>query len=179
MTDWLPQTYLLGLVVLLGGASVAVARQILRVRRDELTLSRLDSNDREDGQPNASELYELASVQLRKRLYRQAGDNLKQALKLAQREGEPAEAKALIQNALGFTLSAQGNYQAAVRHYRSALKAKPEYPVALNNLGYALEKQVQIDEARLTYQKVLKLDSANKTARKRLRTLERRHGQAA
>jgi len=48
--------------------------------------------------------------------------------------------------------------------------------VALNNLAYALTKQRDIDEARATYNKVLALDPANTTARKGLRTLERRVG---
>jgi hypothetical protein len=49
---------------------------------------------------------ELGSVQLRKRLYAEAATSLKLALKGA--DGEPAEAQALIQNALGFALAAPG-----------------------------------------------------------------------
>ena len=52
-----------------------------------------------------------------------------------------------------------------------ALEAKPDYPVALNNLAFALEKQLKQDEAKETYEKVLALDSGNKTARKRLKLL--------
>ena len=43
----------------------------------------------------ASDLYELGSVQLRKRLYPQAAATLKQALKRL--SGEPDEARALIE----------------------------------------------------------------------------------
>jgi len=167
----LPQAYLIGLIVLLGSAAVVVARQILRVRRDEAALARLEA-EVQGGQRSAADLYELASVQLRKRLYSQASDNLKQALKRA--GNEPLEAQALIENALGFALAAQNNYAAAVRHYRAALKAKADYPVALNNLAFALEKQQKQEEAREAYAKVLELDSANRTARKRLKRLERR-----
>jgi len=177
MTDLLPQAYLLGLIALLGVAAVVVARQILRVRRDELTLARLGNNDKASGAPrDVSTLYELASVQLRKRLYGEAQGNLKQALKLADAENAPAEARALMENALGFTLAAQNNYAAAVRHYRAALRAKAEYPVALNNLAFALEKQSKPDEARTLYERVLELEATNKTARKRLSILERRSG---
>jgi Flp pilus assembly protein TadD len=166
----LPQAYLIGLLVILGSAAVLVARQILRVRRDEAALMRLESASK-SGQQSASELYELASVQLRKRLYGQAIDTLKLAVKSS--SAEPPEAQALIENALGFALAAQNNYTAAVKHYRAALRAKADYPVALNNLAYALEKQQKPEEAKENYLKVLELDSSNGTARKRLKRLER------
>ena len=177
MNDLLPQAYLLGLIALLGVAAVVVARQILRVRRDELALARLGGNGATTASPrNASTLYELASVQLRKRLYGQAQGNLKQALKLADGENVPAEARALMENAMGFTLAAQNNYTSAIRHYRAALRAKADYPVALNNLAFALEKQSKPDEARALYERVLQLEERNSTARKRLSLLERRSG---
>lgn len=177
MLDILPDAYLLGLIGLLAVAAVAVGRQILRVRADELTLSRLGGNG--TSVPNtldASGLYELASVQLRKRLYGQAADTLKAALKRSEGEKPPPEALALMENAMGFALAAQNKYPAAVRHYRAAIKAKPDYPVALNNLAFALEKQSKEEEARQTYNQVLSLDPSNKTALKRLKTLDRRAG---
>lgn len=166
----LPQAYLGGLLILLSGAAVVVGRQILRVRRDESALARLESLQR-DGEQSVADLYELGSVQLRKRLYGQATETLKRAAKRA--GDEPAEARAVIENALGFSLAAQSNYSAAIRHYRSALQAKADYPVALNNLAYALEKQQKGEEARATYQKVLELDSTNRTAQKRLKRLDK------
>ncbi|MFQ6539482.1 MULTISPECIES: tetratricopeptide repeat protein [Aphanothece] len=178
METLLPQAYLIGLVVLLGGAAVVVARQIWLVRRDELTLSRLErQDDGPDG--DAASLYELASVQLRKRLFGEAADNLSRALQRAQAEEAPTEAVALIHNALGFALAAQNKYKQAIRHYNQALQVKPDYPVALNNLAFALEKQQNPEEARAAYQKVLALDAANKTAKKRLSRLERTLGTAA
>ncbi len=172
MDTLLPQAYLIGLVAILLVAAFVVGRQIWRVRRDEATLSRLDGKG-DQAPDTAAELYELGSVQLRKRLYGQAVDNLKRALRRAEVDGEPSEAQALIENALGFGLAAQTNYKTAVRHYRSALAAKPDYPVALNNLAYALEKLSQFEEAQQTYQRVLELEPSNKTARKRLQRLER------
>jgi Flp pilus assembly protein TadD len=166
----LPQAYLIGLLLLLGTAAVLVARQILRVRRDESALARLEAQAKA-GDKSAGDLYELASVQLRKRLYGQATENLKLAAKRA--SGEPSEAQALIENALGFALAAQSNYNGAIKHYRAALRAKSDYPVALNNLAFALEKQQKSDEAKETYAKVLELDAANKTAKRRLKRLER------
>lgn len=175
MDALLPQAYLIGLVVLLGAAAVVVARQIWRVRGDEVTLAKLERKDA--AQPtDAAALYELACVQLRKRLYGQAAENLKLAIKRADAQQEPSEARALIENALGFSLAAQNNYKTAIRHYRLALQAKPDYPVALNNLAFALEKQLKPDEAKEAYDKVLLLEPTNKTARKRLKLLGRQSG---
>ncbi|MEB3235662.1 MAG: tetratricopeptide repeat protein [Cyanobacteriota bacterium] len=174
MDALLPQAYLIGLLVILAVAAVVVGRQVWRVRKDEVSLARLERQ----GSANdcgASDLYELGSAQLRKRLYGQATDTLKQALKRAQSEAEPPEALAVIENALGFALAAQTNYKAAIPHYRKALQAKPEYPVALNNLAFALEKQLKPDEAKEAYEQALSLDPSNKTARKRLNVLERRN----
>ena len=67
MDELLPQAYLIGLIVLLGAAAVVVARQILRVRGDEVTLAKLERADG-NAPADAATLYELASVQLRKRL---------------------------------------------------------------------------------------------------------------
>ena len=99
----LPQTYLLGLVGLLAIVAVVVGRQFFRVRRDEARLIELEKSDTASSR-QASDLYELGSVQLRKRLYPQAAATLKQALKRL--SGEPDEARALIENALGFALAA-------------------------------------------------------------------------
>ncbi len=124
----LPQTYLIGLCLLLIIIAILVGRQLFKVRKDELKLIKLekeDSNTKED----SAKMYELASVQLKKRLYPQAISTLKQALKIL--DGEPDEAKALIENALGFALAAQNDFKSAVIHYKKALIAKSEYPVAL------------------------------------------------
>lgn len=175
MNELLPQLYLVGLIGLLGGASFFVGRQILRVRRDEQALSRLSGGGGSaSSSQDAATLYELGSVQLRKRLYGQASDTLRKALKQADAEQVPSEARALIENAMGFSLAAQAKYATAIRHYRAALRAKADYPVALNNLAFALEKQAKPEEARSLYEQVLSLEQDNRTARKRLRLLERR-----
>jgi Flp pilus assembly protein TadD len=177
MQELLPQAYLIGLIVLLGAAAVLVGRQILRVRKDEQALARLSSAGPGGAPPTDSVgLYELASVQLRKRLYGQAVDNLKLALRKAQAEKAPDEARALIENAYGFALAAETKFSEAIRHYRSALQIKPDYPVALNNLAYALGKLGEPQEARDTYARVLDLEPANGTARKGIKTMERRVG---
>jgi Flp pilus assembly protein TadD len=77
---------------------------------------------------------------------------------------------------MGFALAAQNKYPAAIRHYRAALKAQQNYPVALNNLAFALEKQGKEEEARQTYNQVLALEPGNKTAVRRLKSLDRLAG---
>ena len=166
----LPQTYLIGLCLLLVIIAFLVGKQLYKVRKDEMKLIKLekdDSNTKED----TAKMYELASVQLKKRLYPQAISTLKQALKKL--DGEPKEAKALIENALGFALAAQNDFKSAVVHYKKALTAKSEYPVALNNLGFAYQRLLKEDEAYKNYQEVLKIDPNNKTAKSQIKRLER------
>ena len=170
MESLLPQTYLLGLIGLLAIVAVVVGRQLLRVRRDEQNLIRLEQADAA-GSRDAGDLYELASGQLRKRLYPQATATLRQAVKRL--GNEPQEARALIQNALGFSLAAQKDFSTAIRHYKSALQAKAEYPVALNNLAFAEERLLNRDAACELYRKVLRLEPDNQTAKKRLKRLEK------
>ena len=166
----LPQTYLLGLCFLLVIISILVGRQLYKVRKDEMKLLKLEKED-SNTQEDSAKMYELASVQLKKRLYPQATSTLKQALKKL--DGEPEEAKALIENALGFALAAQNDFKSAVIHYKKALTAKSDYPVALNNLGFAYQRLLKEDEAYKNYQEVLKLDPNNKTAISQIKRLER------
>ena len=118
MSAFLPetQTYLIGLIGLLAIVAVIVGSQVFKTQRDERALIRLEKSGAGSSK-EASKLYELASVQLRKRLYPQAIASLRKALK--QLTGEPDEAKALIENALGFALAAQTDYSSAVSHYQS------------------------------------------------------------
>ena len=170
MTLNLPQTYLIGLCLLLLVIAILVGRQLYKVRKDEIKLIKLekeDSNTKED----SAKMYELASVQLKKRLYPQAISTLKQALKKL--DNEPDEAKALIENALGFALAAQNDFKSAVIHYKKALSAKSDYPVALNNLGFAYQRLLKEDEAYKNYKEVLKLDPKNKTAITQIKKIER------
>ena len=156
----LPQTYLLGLVGLLTVVAVIVGRQLLRVRRDEARFVQLEQAGTAASRQSA-DLYELGSVQLRKRLYPQAAATLKQALKRL--SDEPNEARALIENALGFALAAQ-----------LALRAKEDYPVAINNLAFAQEKLLKYEEAIALYKKTLELEPNNSTAKKGIKKLEKR-----
>jgi len=165
----LPQAYLLGLIALLGVVAVVVGRQVFRVRRDEARLAKLELQCN-GMKVEAASLYELGSVQLDKRLFAQAVTTLKKAVK--QLDNEPAEAQALVQNALGFSLAAQQNHNDAIRHYRLALRAKADYPVALNNMAFSLEKLQKAEDAINAYVQVLGLEPTNNTALKRLKLLK-------
>ena len=170
MDSPLPSLYLVGLVVLLAILSIVVGIQVWRVQRDEAMLQRLQQQAG-DGKADPVKLYELGSVQLRKRLFSQAVSSLSQA---ARRAGqEPSEGQALIHNALGYALAAQKQYAKAIRHYRKALEVKPDYPVALNNLGHALERQQQPQEAAKVYARTLAMDAGNATAKRHLQRLEK------
>lgn len=171
MDSPLPSLYLAGLVVLLAILSIVIGIQVWKVRRDEATLQRLQQELRDSKAADPVKLYELGSVQLRKRLFPQAATTLGKA---AQRAGqEPPEGRALIHNALGYALAAQKQHTEAIRHYRKALEAKPDYPVALNNLGHALEQQQQQKEAAKAYAETLALDAGNAIAKRRLQHLEK------
>ncbi len=165
-----PETYLISLISLLVIIAILITRQLITVRRDEDKLLRLEKGGASSSK-DASQLYELATVQLRKRLYPQATETLKKAIRGI--NNEPDEAKALIENALGFALAAQDKFEPAILHYQKALKAKSDYPVALNNLAFAKQRLLLNDEAISIYKEVINLDSKNKTALKQLRKLER------
>lgn len=165
-----PETYLIGLIGLLLIIAVLVGRQLFKVRKDESQLIKLEKNNASSSK-DAAQLYELASVQLRKRLYPQATTTLRKAIKLLNEE--PDEAKALIENALGFALAAQDEFQSAVGHYRTALKAKADYPVAMNNLAFARQRLNDKEEAEKLYKQVLEIDPKNKTAKRQLKQLEK------
>jgi len=169
----LPQTYLIGLSALLVIIAILAGRQVLRVRRDEMELIRLEKVGNNTSADSAK-LYELASVELRKRLYPQAISTLKKSLKAL--DSEPSEAKAIIENALGYALAAQDNFKEAINHYEKAIKAKSNYPVALNNLAFAKQKLMKEDEAFELYQLVLGIDPGNKTAKRQIKKMEKIKG---
>ena len=89
------------------------------------------------------------------------------------RQRQTGSFRALIENALGYALAAEKDFTTAVRHYKAALRAKEDYPVAMNNLAFAQERLLENEEACALYRQALALDPKNKTARKRLNRLER------
>ncbi len=171
MDNLLPSTYLLILVLLLAIAGAVVLRQILRTRTTEKQLSKLQSKLAQE-KGTAQEYYELGSIYLKKQLFNQAAIYFKKALK--SKALEEGEESALIYNALGYAYFAQEQYDLAIRQYKEALKAIPDYVVAFNNLGHAYERKQLTSQALESYEETLKRDPNNATAKRRADALRKR-----
>jgi len=166
------QSYLIILFVVLIIISIFVFRQFLKTRSEELNLVKFEQKGL-DSLTQATELYEFGSIQIKKRLYSEATKTFLKAIEIY--ENEPNEAKAIINNALGFSYAAQNEFKKAIKYYNSAIKSLPEYPIALNNLASAQQRLLEYDLAYATYQKVLVIDPKNKTAIKKSKELEKRN----
>lgn len=170
MENTLPIIYLLVLLVLLAGAAGLVVRQVLKTRKVETALSRLErklSNDR----GTVQEYYELGSIYSDKKLFAQAIVLFQKAFKGVDAEEENL---APVHNALGFAYFAQEQYDIAIREYKEALKLNPGYTTALNNLGHAYERKKLTVQALQTYEEALKYDPNNATAKRRAESLRKR-----
>ena len=166
------QSYLIILFVILVIISIFVFRQFLRTRKDESSLVKYEQKGLKS-MNKASELYEFGSIQIKKRLYSEATRTFLKAIE--NYEEEPNEAKAIIQNALGFSYAAQNEFKKAIKHYNTAIKSLPEYTIALNNLASAQQRLLEYELAYETYKKVLVIDPTNKTALKKTKELETRN----
>jgi len=171
MDNTLPIVYLLILLALLSGTGIAIFRQILKTRRTENAISRLQKKlNQEKG--TTQEYYELGSIYLDKKVYTQAMSQFQKALKAAEEEGE--EKIGLIYNALGFAYFAQEQYDTAIRQYKEALKHDPNYVTALNNLGHAYEQKKLMAQALQAYEQALQSEPHNVTAKRRAESLRKR-----
>jgi tetratricopeptide (TPR) repeat protein len=165
-----PIIYISLLLGLLSISALAVFRQILKTRKMEKTLNKLQSKlSKEKG--TAQEYYELGSIYLDKKLYIQAISLFQKALKL---EDLTEEEAAPIYNALGFSYFAQEQYDLAIRQYKEALKIDPDYVTALNNIGHAYERKQLTAQALESYEQALTLDPKNVTAQRRSESLRKR-----
>ena len=169
----LPAIYLSILVILLGGASWFLFRQVLKTRRTETKLAKLQ-NKLSQGKGTAQEYYELGGILLDKRLYSQAIAQFQKALKAKDKDSEAGENAAFIYNALGFAYAAQEQFDLAIKQYKEALERIPDYPTALNNIGFAYEKKQLTAQALASYEASLQLEPGNATARRRVESLRKR-----
>ena len=162
------------LSILLGLLSIAaffVVRQVWVTRRMEMTLSDLQTK-LSSGKGTALEYYELGSLLLDKKLFAQAAIYLKKALKeLPEEESDNA---VLVHNALGYCYFAQEQFDLAIRQYNEALKIRPTYVTALNNLGHTYERKQLMPQALETYEKSLETEPKNETAKRRVESLRKR-----
>lgn len=165
-----PILYISLLLILLSGAAFFVTRQVLKTRRVEIALSRLQSKlNKEKG--TAEEYYELGSILLDKRLFTQAIAQFQKAIKLETLQGQDLAA---VYNAMGFAYFAQEQYDLAIRQYKESLKLLPEYVTALNNLGHAYERKQLAAQALELYEQALNLEPTNQTAKRRAEALRKR-----
>jgi tetratricopeptide (TPR) repeat protein len=165
-----PIVYIAALLILLGAAGVFVLQQVLKTRKIEGALSKLQAKlSKQKG--TALEYYELGSIYLDKKLFTQAVAQLQKAIKLNELEGE---ALAAVYNALGFAYFAQDQYDLALKNYKEALKAFPAYVTALNNLGHAYERKQLAPKALEMYTQALAYEPENETAKRRSAALQKR-----
>ncbi|OUC16618.1 MAG: hypothetical protein B0A82_00620 [Alkalinema sp. CACIAM 70d] len=170
MQDNLPIFYISILLVILIVAGVFVLLQVIKTRKLENALSRLQRKLAQ-GKGTAQEHYELGSIYLDKRLFAQAVTQLQKAIKANQLEGQDLAA---VCNALGYAYFAQEQYDLAIRTYKDALKAYEEYPTAWNNLGHAYERKNLDNKALEAYEQALTYEPKNDTAKRRLTSLKKR-----
>ncbi len=166
------QSYLIILFTVLIIIFIFVFRQFLRTRKEEINLVKFEQKGL-NSLTKASELYEFGAIQIKKRLYSEATKTFLKAVD--NYDNEPVEAKAIIENALGFSYAAQNDFKKAIKHYNFAIKTLPEYPIALNNLASAQQRLLEYDSAYATYKKVLIIDPSNRTALKKSKELEKRN----
>jgi tetratricopeptide (TPR) repeat protein len=165
-----PILYISLLLLLLSVAVFFIAGQVLKTRRVENALSRLQSKlNKEKG--TAEEYYELGSILLDKRLFVQAIAQFQKALKAETLEGQDLAA---VYNALGFSYFAQEQYDLAIKNYKEAIKLAPDYVTALNNLGHSYERKQLTGPALEAYEEALKYEPSNQTAKRRADSLRKR-----
>ncbi|KAI9133482.1 tetratricopeptide repeat protein [Acaryochloris sp. CCMEE 5410] len=188
MDNSLATLYLTLFLVLLCFAGWFVFRQVLRTRKNELTISKLETKFKKDI-GTVEEYFELGSIYLQKKLFVQAVTQLKKALKAAEDElgALPSEEDdtettdnspiieplAPLYNALGYAYFGQEQFDLAIRNYKEALKCKADYLVAMNNLAHAYERKKLMRQALDTYDEVLSQDPKNDTAKRRSRSLRK------
>ena len=171
MDNIVPLLYLSILLFSLLTLSIFIGKQIIDRKQIEDNLSRLQNKIRND-KANAEDYYELGSIYLSKKLFDQAILQFRYALQIW--KNEDFEGLSTIYNTIGFTYAETQQYELAIYYYKEALKNDSNYTVALNNLGYAYEKQKMINEALITYKTVIEQEPDNETAISRIQILKRR-----
>jgi len=165
-----PIVYLSLLIGILAIASVFLIRQIVKTRKVEGALGRLQKKlSKEKG--TAQEYFELGSIFLNKRVYSQAISQFQKSLKC---DDLPETESALVYNALGYAYFAQEQFDVAIRNYKEALKMNPNYVTALNNLGHAYERKQLTSQALEAYEQALAIEPQNSTAKRRAESLRKR-----
>jgi tetratricopeptide (TPR) repeat protein len=162
--------YLSAFLLLLTVAAFFIFRQILKTRKIEGALTRLERKLKNE-RGTVQEYYELGSIYLEKKMFSQANIILKKSLKADDVDSTPM---APVYNALGYAYFGQEQYDMAIRQYKEAIKIEPDYVMAMNNLGHAYEQKKLTSQALDIYERVLELEPKNETAKRRSDSLRRR-----
>ncbi|MEO8892270.1 MAG: tetratricopeptide repeat protein [Coleofasciculaceae cyanobacterium] len=170
MENSLPLIYLSVLLGLLAFAGVSVIRQVLKTRKVETALTRLEKKLKEE-RGTVQEYYELGSIYSDKKMFAQSIMLFQKAIKGVDAEEENL---APVHNALGFAYFCQEQYDIAIREYKEALRANPEYVTALNNLGHVYEKKKLTVQALQMYDEALKHEPNNLISKRRAESLRKR-----
>jgi tetratricopeptide (TPR) repeat protein len=168
--DNFPLIYVIALLGLLSATGVFVFLQVFKTRKLESAMTRIQRKLK-DEKGSALDYYELGSIQLDKRLYAQSIINFQRSLKAGDLEDD---ALAAVYNALGFAYFAQEQYDLAMKQYKEALKASPDYVTAMNNLGHSYERKQLATKALEMYEQALALEPDNSTALRRAESLRKR-----
>jgi tetratricopeptide (TPR) repeat protein len=169
-SESLPLLYVAVLFGLLVVAAVVIFQQVIKTRRLDSSLDRLQSKINQ-GSATGLEYYELSTVQLDKRLYSQAIVNLQKAIKTKDFVGPDL---APMYNAMGYAYFAQEKFDQAMKNYKEALKLMPDYVTALNNLGHTYERKQIANKALECYDEAVRLEPDNETAKRRSEALKKR-----
>ncbi|WP_017327048.1 tetratricopeptide repeat protein [Synechococcus sp. PCC 7336] len=167
LSSVLPLIYLLALTAVLGVIGLLVFREVMRNRRQEGVISRLQGRLAK-GKGTPEEHYELGSVYLEKKLYDLAIAQFRKAIDVAE-EDIP-----VVCNAMGYTYFLQEQYDLAIRFYKSAVEAERDYATAWNNLAHAYEKKNLIGQAVEAYETALAIDPDSDIAKRRSTSLRKR-----
>lgn len=162
--------YLSLLIVLLGSAGLALIRQVIKTRKVETVLSKLEKKLQQE-RGTAQDYYELGSIYADKKMFAQATIIFKKAIKAVDAKEENL---APVYNALGFAYFAQEQFDIAIRNYKEAIKQEPGYITAINNLGHVYERKQLTAQALEAYEEALKYDPDNSTAKRRAESLRKR-----
>ena len=170
MENSLPLVYLSVLLGLLAFAGVSVVRQVIKTRKVETALTRLEKKLKQE-RGTVQEYYELASIYSDKKMFAQSITLFQKSLKGVDAEEENL---APVHNALGFAYFCQEQYDMAIREYKEALRVNPEYVTAINNLGHVYERKKLTVQALQMYEEALKYEPNNTIAKRRAESLRKR-----
>nr|WP_294859179.1 tetratricopeptide repeat protein [uncultured Fluviicola sp.] len=105
----------------------------------------------------ANRLFSLAHVQYKRKKNEDAFSSLGKALILTNND----LLKSDIHNNIGYYLLRSGQYNESIPHFREAIKLKPDYGYANDNLGYALIQTGALEEGKKWLEKAVQTKTNN------------------